>query len=144
MTPIRRWSGPMFVLAVLLSFAARPGVAALSWPDTELARHARAWFGMLSGDDASARRFISEHMAPSALAEASVDERMHRRAGTIARTQGLTPLEVVESEPAALAVRAHAGNGDDVVVYFDAHHMTTTFSRSLARYLGASVATALN
>jgi len=120
MTPVRRLPLAIVLLAVWSSLAPRPGAAALLWPDTELARHARAWFAILSGDDASARRFISEHMAPSALAEASVDERMHRRAGTIARTQGLTPLEVVESEPAALAVRAHAGNGDDVVVTFDA------------------------
>lgn len=27
-----------------------------------------------------------------------------------------------------------------VVVYFDSHHLTTTFSRSLARYLGAEIA----
>jgi hypothetical protein len=41
------------------------------------------------------------------------------------------------------AAKCHAIIGG-VVVYFDAHHMTTTFSRSLARYLGGSVAMALN
>jgi hypothetical protein len=30
-----------------------------------------------------------------------------------------------------------------VVVYFDGHHLTTTFSRSLARYLGDELAGAL-
>jgi peptidoglycan/LPS O-acetylase OafA/YrhL len=30
-----------------------------------------------------------------------------------------------------------------VVVYFDSHHLTTTYSRSLARYLGAGIAAAL-
>jgi hypothetical protein len=31
-----------------------------------------------------------------------------------------------------------------VVVYFDSHHMTTTYARSLARYLGNDIAVALN
>jgi hypothetical protein len=40
------------------------------------------------------------------------------------------------------ATMCHALIGG-VVVYFDAHHMTTTFSRSLAPYLGPEVASAL-
>jgi hypothetical protein len=40
---------------------------------------------------------------------------------------------------------AHSCHGliGGVVVYFDSHHLTDTYSRSLARYLGASVAAAL-
>src|SRR6266545_4381345 len=55
---------------VLACLAAVPGAAELSWPATELAHHARAWFDMLRADEAAARAFLSEHMAPSALAEA--------------------------------------------------------------------------
>ena len=40
------------------------------------------------------------------------------------------------------AMRCHALIGG-VVVYFDSHHLTTTFSRSLAPYLGADIAAAL-
>ena len=34
--------------------------------------------------------------------------------------------------------KCHAVIGG-VIVYFDAHHLTTTFSRSLARYLGDEI-----
>ncbi|HET6818552.1 MAG TPA: acyltransferase family protein [Mycobacteriales bacterium] len=40
-------------------------------------------------------------------------------------------------------VKCHALIGG-VVVYFDSHHLTSTYSRSLARYLGAAVASALS
>jgi peptidoglycan/LPS O-acetylase OafA/YrhL len=40
------------------------------------------------------------------------------------------------------ATRCHGLIGG-VVVYFDSHHLTTTYSRSLARYLGDALATAL-
>jgi hypothetical protein len=36
------------------------------------------------------------------------------------------------------ATKCHALIGG-VVVYFDSHHLTTTFSRSLAGYLGADI-----
>jgi CubicO group peptidase (beta-lactamase class C family) len=110
---------PIAATVALACLAAAPGAAQLSWPENELAQHARAWFDMLRGDDAAARAFLSEHMAPSALAEASVVERLRRRLATIERTQGLTPLEVVDTTPTSLAVRAHAGNGDDVTVMFE-------------------------
>ena len=48
------------------------------------------------------------------------------------------PLDQYFCDPA----RCHALIGG-VVVYFDSHHLTTTFSRSLARYLGDEVAHAL-
>jgi hypothetical protein len=41
------------------------------------------------------------------------------------------------------AVTCHAVIGG-VVVYFDSHHLTTTYARSLARYLGADVAAAIS
>ena len=40
------------------------------------------------------------------------------------------------------ASRCHGLIGG-VIVYFDSHHLTTTFSRSLAPYLGAQIAAAL-
>ena len=40
------------------------------------------------------------------------------------------------------AQRCHALIGG-VVVYFDSHHLTTSYSRSLARYLGDAVAAAI-
>jgi hypothetical protein len=40
------------------------------------------------------------------------------------------------------AARCHAVIGGEVV-YYDAHHLTTTYSRSLAPYLGAAVESAL-
>jgi hypothetical protein len=40
------------------------------------------------------------------------------------------------------ASRCHALIGG-VVVYFDSHHLTTPYSRSLARYLGDALAAAM-
>src|SRR5262249_16940939 len=101
-------------LLTVLMLAAAARAADLTGPDTDLGRHVRAWFEMLKGDDAAARAFLTEHMAASALAEASVDERLERRRMTLARSGGgLTPLEVVDVESASISVRCRAGNGDE-------------------------------
>ena len=92
--------------------------AGLTWPDTDLAQHVRAWFDMLKADDAGARAFLGEHMAASALAEVSIDDRLERRRATLARSGGLTPLEVVNVDPASMSVRCKAGNGDEVTAIF--------------------------
>jgi D-alanyl-D-alanine carboxypeptidase len=92
--------------------------AGLTWPDTDLAQHVRAWFDMLKADDAGARSFLGEHMAASALAEVSIDDRLERRRATLARSGGLTPLEVVNVDPTSISVRCKAGNGDEVTAIF--------------------------
>src|SRR6185369_18076577 len=111
-------------IGLLLLFAAAIAVPAraaeIAWPENDLGRHVRAWFEMLKADDAGARRFLSEHMAASALAEVPIDERLERRRGTLARSGGLTPLELVEEEPASMSVLCRAGNGDEVRVIFEA------------------------
>jgi CubicO group peptidase (beta-lactamase class C family) len=94
--------------------------ADIAWPATDLGSHVRAWFEMLAGDDAGARRFLAEHMAASALAQASVDERLERRRNTLARTGGLTPLEVMDVGTTSVSVRCKAGNGDEVTALFEA------------------------
>lgn len=109
------------ILTVTLAGLALTARAAdVAWPDTDVSRHAQAWFAMLSGDEAAARRFIEQHFAPSALAGATTGERLARRQSMLARTQGLTPLAIVEGDPASLAVRCRAGNGDNVVAIFTA------------------------
>ena len=121
MQPIRRFTVTL-AAAALAALAAGAALAAPAaappapeWPGTELARHAQAWFAMLAGSEADARRFFAEHFAPSALAEAGVDVRLERRLATIERTGGLTPLEVVNDDPDLVEVRCRAGNGDDVI-----------------------------
>ena len=115
MRSIRVRSLLLFAGAVL-AVAAR--AADLTWPSTDLAQHVRGWFDMLTADDAGARRFLADHMAASALAEASIAERLERRRNTIARTGGLTPLEVVDVNPTSMSVRCSAGNGDEVTAIF--------------------------
>lgn len=107
--------------AVVILMCALPARAAeVTWPATDIAAHACAWFDMLRGDDAAARRFLTDHMAPSALAEAGVEERLARRHGVIERTGGLTPLQVAANGESSLDVRCKAGNGDRVVATFTA------------------------
>ena len=96
------------------------GAAGLVWPGGELSQHAQAWFAMLKGDEPAARKFFAEHIAPAALAQVSLEERLQRRAATLERTGGLTPLEVVDEDGSTLAVRCKASNGDEVVARFEA------------------------
>lgn len=116
MNLIRRW---MFSLFVTLALTTTARAADLAWPETELAQHVRAWFAMLAGDEAGARAFLSEHMAAWALAEASIDARLERRRNTLARTGGLTPLDVAFVNPTSMGVRCKAGNGDEVTAIFE-------------------------
>lgn len=110
---------PAVVLFAAAVLAARPvPAAALEWPGTAIAGHARAWFAQLEGSETDARAFFAEHFAPSALAEAGVEVRLERRRGMLERTGGLTPLEVLNDDPARLDVRCRAGNGDEVVAIF--------------------------
>ena len=123
---IRWWA-----LAILMTLGVVSAHAAeVAWPATDIATHARAWFDMLRGDDAAARQFLTDHMAPSALVEASVEERLARRRSVIDRTGGLTPLGIVGSTPSSIDVRCAAGNGDRVVAMFaaeaDAPHRITS------------------
>lgn len=106
------------LLAVGVASAAR-AADPVDWPATELSQHAQAWFAMLAADDATARGFFGEHMAPSAMAEAGLEERMARRKMVQTRSGGLTPRAIVSSAPALLEVRCDAGNGDVVVAIFE-------------------------
>lgn len=93
--------------------------AAVQWPDTELARHARAWFEMLASDETKARTFFAEHMAANPQNPVTIETRLQRRAGVLERTGGLTPLEVVDDDGTRLSVRCKAGNGDEVTAAFE-------------------------
>lgn len=89
------------------------------WQKTDLGGHVLAWFDMLRGDEAGARAFLTTHMAPAALAQAGVDERLARRRGVIERTGGLTMRDVILAGPSLMRVRCEAGNGDVVVAIFE-------------------------
>lgn len=102
-----------------LCAAAGHAGAAVQWPEHELARHARAWFEMLAGDETAARAFFAEHMAAQPQNPVPIETRLQRRTATLERTGGLTPLEVVEDDGARLGVRCKAGNGDEVVAMFE-------------------------
>ena len=106
------------LVCLMLTAVAVPARAELKWPAGELSAHVQAYFAQLRGDEGDARRFFAEHFAPSA--EASVEVRLQRRAAMLERTQGLTPLEVVNVETAAMQVQCVAGNGDHVLASFEA------------------------
>ena len=107
-------------LITTAALAARAHAAEIAWPPTDLGDHVRAWFEMLRGDDAGARQFLADHMAASALAKASVDTRLERRRMTLARTGGLTPLEIVNADATTMSVLCRAGNNDEVTAIFEA------------------------
>ncbi len=110
-------------LALLTIFAcvsAVPAPAEIAWPKSPLSGHVQAYFAQLRGTEADARKFFAEHLAPAALADAPVEERIQRRTMMLERTGGLTPLEVVNDDTAAMDVRCKAGNGDELVALFEA------------------------
>ena len=115
----------LLALFAAASLASGAHAVEIAWPPTPLGGHVRAWFAMLHGDDASARQFMAEHMAASALAEASIAARLERRRMTLTRTGGLTPLELVNIEPTTMSVLCRAGapgeagSGDEVTAIFE-------------------------
>ena len=113
--------GPVFAAAPphpTSTGAAAPGP--IQWPAGELSRRVQAYFAQLRGTESDARKFLGEHFAAASLAQASVDERLRRRAAMLEATGGLTPLEVVEAAAAAMSVRCREGNGDRVLAMFEA------------------------
>jgi CubicO group peptidase (beta-lactamase class C family) len=116
----KHWAAVLAAGIGLLGAVCTARAADMAWPASELAQHAKAWFAMLTADEATARGFFAAHMAPEAMAQAGIEERLQRRASTLARTSGLTPLEVVDDDVTSLAVRCRGGNGDEVVVRFEA------------------------
>jgi CubicO group peptidase (beta-lactamase class C family) len=106
--------------AMALAIPDTQAQANVAWPPGELSRHVQAWFAQLTGDAAAARKFFAEHFAPAALADAPVETRLQRRTAMLERTQGLTPLEVLNVETSTMDVRCTAGNGDEVTAIFEA------------------------
>ena len=98
----------LFTFVTALFCVPLAAAAELHWPPGELSTHVQAYFAQLRGSEADARQFFTEHMSPAALADVPVDERMARRTAMLQRTQGLTALEVVTSEPARMEVRCSA------------------------------------
>jgi CubicO group peptidase (beta-lactamase class C family) len=109
----------VFAILAALAFAPEAGAAELNWPSGGLSAHVQAYFAQLRGSEAEARAFFDQHMSPAALADANVDARLQRRATMLSRVQGLTPLEVVVSEPAHMQVRCRAGNGEELLAIFE-------------------------
>lgn len=110
-----------FVAALLVLFASVPGpvTGEPAWPDTDLARHARAWFAHLEAPEDAAAAFYAGHFAADALAQVPVTERLERRRALLERSGGLTPLAVLDSTPSRLRVRARDGGGEEPVVTFE-------------------------
>ncbi|MEO5989445.1 MAG: serine hydrolase domain-containing protein, partial [Candidatus Eisenbacteria bacterium] len=110
-------------LIVAVALVAPVGAAEppLSWPTGELSAHVQAWFAQQHADEASARLFFSHHMAPSGV---SIDERLRRRRGMMERTGALTPIEVLESGPASMQVRARTAEGEVVIAMVEGEAVT--------------------
>ena len=105
--------------AVLLLLVAGPARSEPAWPSTDLAGHARAWFAHLAAPESEARSFYAAHFAASALEQVPIDARLERRRGLLERTGGLTALEVLDSSPVRLRVRARDGSGEEPTVTFE-------------------------
>src|SRR5262245_33560440 len=106
---------------LLLGMAAAPAKTptTLPWPDTEIAKHARAWFEAYNQGEDAMRAVYQEHYSPEALAQRPIEARlggyrdMHGNAGA------LTPLSITENGDHSIAVGAKNTNGEMMTLVFD-------------------------
>jgi D-alanyl-D-alanine carboxypeptidase len=111
------------MIGLLLGLAAAPTKApppsALSWPDTEIAKHARAWFEAFNRGEDAMRTVYQEHYSPDALAQRPVEARLGGYRDMRGNTGTLTPLSIQENGDHAIGVAARNGNGEMITLVFE-------------------------
>lgn len=113
---------PILTFSLTLCLLARSGfvlAAPLQWPDTDAARHARAWFDAYNTGEAAMRAVYQERYTPDALASRPIEARLDRYRA-MRRLQGtLTPISIPEVEEDAITVVARTGSGERITLSFE-------------------------
>jgi CubicO group peptidase (beta-lactamase class C family) len=107
--------------APLAATAAAPSHASTSfhWPDTEAARHARAWFTGYNEGEAAMRAVYQEHYSPDALATRPIEERLERYREMRSNEGKLTPVAVPEVNEDGIQVAAKTADGRTLTLDFE-------------------------
>ena len=112
-----------FVLGLTITPGApgAPGVAGaapLTWPDTDIARHARAWFDAYNAGEAAMKAVYQEHYSPEALAQRPIEARLSGYRDMKGQQGALTPVAIPEVNDGGIQVEAKSANGDMVTLVF--------------------------
>lgn len=89
------------------------------YPANEPGRHAEAWFRAYAEGEASMRAFVTEHVAPAALARRPVEARLEVYRAMREEHGALTPLRVTESAAASVTVVARTEFGPPIAIQFN-------------------------
>jgi len=106
-----------FALGLALAPGA-PGADSLPWPDTEAAKHARAWFDAFNAGESAMRAVYLEHYSPEALAARPIEARLGGYRDMRAQNGSLTPVSFPEVEEGAIQVVARNVSGEMVTLAF--------------------------
>jgi CubicO group peptidase (beta-lactamase class C family) len=111
---------PACLAVILLAATALVAHAAdaMRWPDTQQARHARAFLAAWAADEAAMRALYAEHFDPAALRETPVEGRLERWRALREREGVFQAIEVEDAAPDLLALRVENGRGDERVLEF--------------------------
>ncbi len=96
-----------------------PAPTAMRWPDTPVARHARAWFDAFNDGEAATRALYQEHYSPAALASRPVEQRLDQYREMRTREGTLTPLSIPELNEDGIQVAARAADGHMLTLTFE-------------------------
>jgi CubicO group peptidase (beta-lactamase class C family) len=104
----------------LLCLAALPAAAApLTWPDTDAAKHARAWFEAFNAGESAMRAVYQEHYSPDALAQRSIETRLGGYRDMKSQQGSLTPIAIREVDDSRIQVVARNAQGETITLGFE-------------------------
>ena len=92
---------------------------ALHWPDTEAARHARAWFEAYRGGEEAMAAMFGEHYSPDAMAARRIEARLERYREMLSNEGTLTPVEIPEASEGGVQVVARTADGRMLTLDFE-------------------------
>ena len=97
---------------------ATASAAPLAWPDTDAARHVRAWFEAFNAGERAMRAVYQEHYSPDALAQRPIEARLGGYRDMKGQQGTLTPVSIPEVDEDAIQVVARNASGGMVTLAF--------------------------
>jgi D-alanyl-D-alanine carboxypeptidase len=109
-----------FGFALGLTFAPGvPGAAPLTWPDTDVAKHARAWFEAYNTGETAMKAVYQEHYSPEALAQRPIEARLGGYRDMKSQQGSLTPVSIPEVDERSIQVAARNAAGEMLMLVFE-------------------------
>ena len=96
-----------------------PGAAPLTWPDTDVAKHARAWLDAFNAGESAMRTVYQEHYSPGALAQRPIESRLGGYRDMKKQHGTLTPIEIPQSDASRIQVAVRDAQGETITLSFE-------------------------